>query len=167
MRATLAAAEALSNRQKFFHWPLEFPEVFTEGGFDVVLSNPPWERVKLQEQEFFAARDARIATAPNKAARAKLIRDLPNSNPSLYDEFAAALRASSAASTFMRQGGRYPLTGRGDINTYAIFAEMATDRKNERTSGIIGSDRNRNRRNHEAVFRFARQGRAVGGPGWI
>ena len=56
-------------QNKFFHWPLEFPEVFAAGGFDVLLSNPPWERVKLQEQEFFAVHDARIANAANKAER--------------------------------------------------------------------------------------------------
>src|SRR5262249_46675851 len=37
----------------FFHWPLAFPDVFLRGGFDVVLGNPPWERIKLQEKEFF------------------------------------------------------------------------------------------------------------------
>ena len=36
-----------------FHWELAFPHVFARGGFDVVLGNPPWERIKLQEQEFF------------------------------------------------------------------------------------------------------------------
>jgi hypothetical protein len=36
----LAAHEA--RRLRFFHWPLEFPDAFAEGGFDVVLSNPPW-----------------------------------------------------------------------------------------------------------------------------
>ena len=35
----------------FFHWPLEFPDVFECGGFDVVLGNPPWERIKLQPEE--------------------------------------------------------------------------------------------------------------------
>ena len=52
-----------------FHWPLEFPDVMATGGFDVVLGNPPWERIKLQEQEFFAAREPEIAQAPNAAAR--------------------------------------------------------------------------------------------------
>ncbi|MBI4516860.1 MAG: hypothetical protein HY699_13705 [Deltaproteobacteria bacterium] len=126
----------LSTRYRFFHWPLEFPEVFAEhslsasprlpvsaSGFDVVLSNPPWERVKLQEQEFFAARDAAIATAPNKAARARLIRDLLQRNPPLHREFVEALRAAAGASAFLRHSGRCPLTGRGDINTYAVFAE--------------------------------------------
>ncbi len=61
-----ASADVLSQQQSFFHWKLEFPEVFENGGFDVVLSNPPWEQVELKEQEFFAARDARIARASTK-----------------------------------------------------------------------------------------------------
>ncbi len=121
----LGLAESLAVRQRFFHWPLEFPEVFADGGFDCLLSNPPWERVKLQEQEFFAARDARIATAANKAARAKMIRALPDENPALYAEFVQALRGASGSSSFMRHSGRFPLAGRGDINTYAVFAELA------------------------------------------
>src|SRR5206468_2849843 len=60
----------LSERYHFLHWHLAFPDVFHLpnlgkpenenagwcGGFDVVLGNPPWERVKLQEQEWFATR---------------------------------------------------------------------------------------------------------------
>jgi hypothetical protein len=52
---------------------LAFPEVFERGGFDVVLGNPPWERIKLAEQEFFALCNAEIAQAPSKADRQKLI----------------------------------------------------------------------------------------------
>ena len=121
----LGQGVAIAEHQRFFHWPLEFPEVFADGGFDVILSNPPWERVKLQEQEFFAARDAAIALAPNKAARSRLIRELKERNPQLHREFVDALRAAAGASSFMRHGGRFPLAGRGDINTYAVFAEMA------------------------------------------
>lgn len=119
------AAAVLSGREHFFHWPLEFPEVFAEGGFDAVLSNPPWERIKLQEQEFFAARDASIATAPTKAARSRLIQDLPRTNPELYAAYQEALHAAEAGSQFLRHSGRFPLAGRGDINTYAVFAELA------------------------------------------
>ena len=46
------------------------------GGFDCVIGNPPWDRIKLQEQEFFAARDPDIAAAPNKAARGKSLIDV-------------------------------------------------------------------------------------------
>lgn len=134
----ISRARVVSKLQRFFHWPLEFPEVFGEGGFDVLLSNPPWERVKLQEQEFFATRDARIATAKNKAARAKLIQQLPKDNPPLHREFVEALRAAGGASTLLRGGGRFPLTGRGDINTYAVFAELASSAINgQGRAGLI------------------------------
>jgi hypothetical protein len=116
-------ATTLALRQPFFHWPLEFPEVFAAGGFDVVLSNPPWERIKLQEQEFFAARDPRIATAANKAARSLLITELIQKNPALHAEFIDAVHAADCVSKFLRQGERFPLTAKGDINTYAVFAE--------------------------------------------
>lgn len=47
----------------------------------MVIGNPPWERIKLQEQEFFASRSPEIATAPNKAARERLIKALANAAP--------------------------------------------------------------------------------------
>ncbi|RVJ45857.1 restriction endonuclease [Sinorhizobium medicae] len=115
-----------------FHWPLEFPDVMQRGGFDVVLGNPPWERIKLQEQEFFAARSPQIAGA-NKATRERLIKALEKAHEgsaerALFDAFIAAKREAEATSEFVRicgeDGGRFDLTGRGDVNTYALFAEL-------------------------------------------
>lgn len=120
-----AAAISTSLTNEFFHWPLEFPDVFNDGGFDVVLGNPPWERIKLQEKEFFETRDRQIADAPNKAARDRLIRALPDANPVLAEEFSEAVHQSESVSRFVRGSDRFPLTGRGDINTYSIFAETA------------------------------------------
>lgn len=40
--AVVATLDALRRRHEFFHWWLEFPEVFEHGGFDVVVGNPPW-----------------------------------------------------------------------------------------------------------------------------
>ncbi|MCB2051808.1 MAG: type II DNA modification enzyme, partial [Novosphingobium sp.] len=113
-----------------FHWFIEFPEIMErDGGFDVVVGNPPWERFKLQEQEFFAARSPAIAGAPNKAERQKLVDALQMADPvsadgRLWLEFVFAKRTAEAASEFARSSGRYPLTGRGDVNTYALFAEL-------------------------------------------
>lgn len=97
------------------------------GGFAVVLGNPPWERVKLQEQEFFSSRDPAIAGAPNAAARKRAIAALKDTNPALLAEFREASRKAEGESHLMRNSGRYPLCGRGDINTYAVFAETARD----------------------------------------
>ena len=106
-----------------FHWELAFPDVFARGGFDVVLGNPPWERLKLQEQEFFAKREPSIAKARNAAERKKLIAALPATDPVLWQDWTRATRLAQGQSHFARQSGRYPLCGKGDINTYALFAE--------------------------------------------
>ena len=58
-----------------FHWPLEFPEVFAAGGFDVVLGNPPWEVMQLSEEEFFAQHMSDIAGLKG-AARKRAIASL-------------------------------------------------------------------------------------------
>lgn len=123
-------AKQTSAKVGAFHWFIEFPEIMeNDGGFDVVIGNPPWERIKLQEQEFFAARSPAIATAPNKAERQKLIDALEKADPDsadgrLWRDYVFAKRTAEAASEFARSSGRYPLTGRGDVNTYALFAEL-------------------------------------------
>ncbi|EKE96446.1 Eco57I restriction-modification methylase domain-containing protein, partial [Tolypothrix sp. PCC 7601] len=118
------AANKLAEDKHFFHWPLEFPEVFEQGGFDSVLGNPPWEKIKLQEKEFFASHSAEIANAVNKAAREKLIKELPKKNPVLAQAFEEAKHDAEAQGKFIRESGKFPLTAVGDINTYAVFAEI-------------------------------------------
>lgn len=140
------AIEEASRRARMLHWPLVFPEVFAKGGFDCILANPPWERIKLQEEEFFASRHPDIAAALNKAERGQRIAWLGegmlarNLHPEmefdtreceaeqrLYAEFITARRTAEATSLYAHvngdEGGRYPHTGVGDVNTYALFAE--------------------------------------------
>lgn len=126
----------LADHYGFFHWHLQFPQVFARGGFDVVLGNPPWERVKLQEQEFFASRSEEIAKAGNAATRKRLIANLPEVDPQLWQEWSAASRKAEGESHLIRQSGRYPLCGKGDVNTYAVFAEH--NRKSIGPSGRAG-----------------------------
>jgi hypothetical protein len=120
---TTKTVSDLAEQYRFFHWHLQFPQVFAKGGFDVVLGNPPWERVKLQEQEFFASLSEEIAKAANAAARKKRIAKLPEENPQLWQDWCAASRRAEGESQVIRQSNRYPLCGKGDVNTYAVFAE--------------------------------------------
>ncbi|HEY0149567.1 MAG TPA: N-6 DNA methylase [Allosphingosinicella sp.] len=131
-----AAAVDAAGVARALHWPLAFPDVMVaRGGFDVVLGNPPWERIKLQEQEFFAGTE--VADAPNAAARSRMIDALATAtlasgepdlrSRALHAAFQIAKRVAEAMSLFARvpgdQGGRYRYTGTGDVNTYALFAE--------------------------------------------
>ncbi len=145
-QGALAVAQAACVEASVLHWPLAFPQVFANGGFDCVLGNPPWERIKLQEEEFFATRNRDVTEAKNKAERSQRIQWLSEgmlaknlfpqlehapheceTEQRLYAEFISARRTAEAASVFAHvkgdDGGRYPLTGVGDVNTYALFSE--------------------------------------------
>lgn len=129
----IANATKRARDARAFHWSLEFPDIMSAGGFDVVLGNPPWERIKLQEKEFFAASYPEIANAKGKSARESKIKQLESASVGsleriLFDAFQQAKREAEASSEFVRipekDGGRFPLTGAGDVNTYALFAEL-------------------------------------------
>jgi len=148
----VALAVPLAEEVGFFHWELEFPQIFDRevrseksevrsqetspshfslptSGFDVVLGNPPWERIKLQEQEHFADVVA-IRDAANKAARVKMIaawRGGDDRQRTRIAEFDAAKYRAEAESRFIRASERFPLTAVGDVNTYALFAEHSRD----------------------------------------
>ncbi len=121
----------------FFHWCLEFPEIFQDGGFSCVLGNPPWEMLQVAEKEFFAARDARIANAKKASIRKQLIKELPSNNPQLLQEFKTAKYDANAQNRFIRESSRFPLTAVGKLNTYSIFAE--TIKKLINNHGIAGA----------------------------
>jgi len=113
----------LAQQYRFFHWHLAFPQVFDQGGFDCILGNPPWERVKIQEKEWFAERNPEIAKADNAATRKRLIESLVSRIPELYLQFVEALRQAEGESQLLRNSGLYPNCGHGDVNLYAVFAE--------------------------------------------
>ncbi|MCX5373914.1 DNA methyltransferase [Streptomyces sp. NBC_00103] len=139
---TRAEIKHLRNQYSFFHWHLEFPEVFSvpengqgvspatgwAGGFDSVVGNPPWDSVDFREQEFFAQRAPEIAEASRASVRKDMIEALKKSPDTLplYRDFEAGKRKMYAESHFLRRSGRVPLTGQGNLNTYSVFTE--TDR---------------------------------------
>jgi len=127
--AKRAAAARLAASTPLLHWRLGFAQVFARGGFTVVLANPPWERLKLQEEEYFAARAPAVADARNKAERERAIKALAgcalgSPERQIHDDFIVAKQQAEAGSLFCH-GPRYPLTGTGDVNTYALFAETS------------------------------------------
>lgn len=115
--------EQISSQYHFFHYHLEFPEVFEKGGFDCLLGNPPWEKINFKDEEFFITRSPEIANARNKAERKQLIEELPTKSPQLFEEYLSAKRWNDSLSIFFRDSGAYPFTGVSRVNLYSIFSE--------------------------------------------
>ena len=125
-------AGSVAVRERFLHWEAAFPGVWRnwqnmhpEGGFDAVIGNPPWDRIKLQEVEWLATRDSPLALAPTAAARRTGIQRLREQGDPLADEFDAAKQRADELGQLVRGSGHYPLLGRGDINLYSLFVERA------------------------------------------
>ena len=125
-------ATSIARRESFLHWEAAFPGVWSgwqdyrpEGGFDAVIGNPPWDRIKLQEVEWFATRDPELARAPTAAARRAGIRQLRRQGAPLAAEFDAAKARADKLGRLVRASGHYPLLGGGDINLYSLFVERA------------------------------------------
>ncbi len=149
--ATIHGVDRLAAQYRFLHWHLAFPDVLRlprkdqtpqntqagwSGGFDVVLGNPPWEQTELAEKEWFAASRPDIASAANAAARRKMIAVLRNSDPHLHAAWMAVSRQTQAERHLLNNSGRYPLCGRGRINTFSVFAE--TNRLILNSTGRVG-----------------------------
>jgi hypothetical protein len=116
----------IAGEQRFFHWHLEFPDVFDGSageGFDCVLGNPPWEQVELKEEEFFAVRAPDVLAGGTGAERKRRIEALAQTDPALYQAFVEARLEYDRERKFLQNSGRFPLTGRGRTNLYSVFAE--------------------------------------------
>lgn len=150
---TLNQVKQLAETHGFFHWELEFPDVFHApgSGFDAILGNPPWETMKPSSQEFFSNYDALFRTYGKQEAvkqQARYFRERPDLER-LWLDTNAALKALNnwvhhAASPFGEAMDHSPwarrLTvpdgyadpehpfryqGGGDPNTYKLFLEMS------------------------------------------
>jgi len=133
----------LADEEHFLHWEVAFPGVWRDwesgapqDGFDAVIGNPPWDRMKLQEVEWFAARRPEIARAQRAADRKRMIRELVESGNPLAGDYEKARDRAEAAARVAREAGQYPLLSRGDVNLYSLFVERAF--RLIRKDGVVG-----------------------------
>lgn len=142
-RELLAEARELVAEENFFNWQVAFPGVWDnwedeelQGGFDAVIGNPPWDRMKLQQVEWFAARKREIAMAQRASDRTKMIKQLQEDGDPLAKAYDKASARAANGTRMARKGGDFPLLSGGDINLYSLFVERAM--KLIKPQGLIG-----------------------------
>lgn len=127
----------------FLHWDIAFPLLWstteggaTEGGFDALVGNPPWDRMKVQEVEWFAERKPEVAKAVRASDRKAMICELERCSDPLWNEYVDARENAEIAVRVARESGDYPLLSGGDINIYSLFVERAAALVHPR--GMVG-----------------------------
>lgn len=128
----------VARANRFFHWCVEFPEVFADGGgFDVMCGNPPWDKLQMEDEKWFVGKDDSIVNAANQAARNKKIEQLKETNPALYHEYVSARESVASQSKYIKSSGRFCLTNRGKIELSSLFAEVCTEFSKEAWGLVI------------------------------
>src|SRR5262249_50023483 len=92
-------AEMLARNLRYFHWEMEFPDVFTpeRSGFDAILGNPPWEVMKPVSQEFFTEYDPLYRTYDKQTAlrhQQQMFASIPGVK-NAWDDYNAIFKAMS------------------------------------------------------------------------
>ncbi|MFI1794663.1 Eco57I restriction-modification methylase domain-containing protein [Streptomyces olivaceoviridis] len=136
----------LSREYRFFHWHLEFPDVFNvpddssatvgvdpvtgwAGGFDCVLGNPPWDKVDFKDQEYFSIVEPSLAKLSGHKRRAEII-EWSRENPVEAERYQAARRRVKSSFHFLGASGAYPQLRKGlavkgvnSLQTDQLFTE--------------------------------------------
>lgn len=115
--------QAYKDAYRFFNWELEFPEVFVPGevqGFHVIVGNPPWDKTKFLDPDFFSQYRSNYRSMTNSQkdqVQADLL-DKPHIRKR-YDDDKAWVQAVNE-----HYKAAYPLNaGSGDGNLFRFFVE--------------------------------------------
>ena len=102
----LAMARAVAQERRFFHWELEFPDVFTAGqpGFDAMLGNPPWETMQPNSKEFFSNYDPLYRAFGKQDALSKQL-DYFRASPQLEVDWITYVAGFKAFANWMNFAG--------------------------------------------------------------
>lgn len=129
------AFQEVKERERFFHWELEFPEVFLDEenpGFDAVLGNPPWDKILPNRHEFYGQYDVLIRAFTGSDLDRR-IEELHGRSPRLAQEFEAYRDRINTIAAVLTRGGDYRFheweiegkTTGGHQDAFKFFVERA------------------------------------------
>ncbi|MCD6450083.1 MAG: hypothetical protein J7L34_06220 [Thermotogaceae bacterium] len=131
-------AKKISEEEGFFHWKLEFPDVFESGGFDAVIGNPPWDVQELKEKEFFSGKNFDVVFAGTGDERKRKIKELETKKPSLHKDYLRNLLLQDFRNSYIRYRKMFLFTTIGKLNLYSLFAELFLKlRKESGRAGVV------------------------------
>ncbi|HHO9027862.1 TPA: hypothetical protein ACRYB7_004266 [Klebsiella pneumoniae] len=123
----LAIVDALKKQHRFFHWDLEFCDLFAErGGFDLMLGNPPWLKVEWQEAGVLGDYEPEFVLRKLSASKLATLRaDTFNDIPALEAAWRSEYEGCEGMQNFLNAQQNYPVLRGVQTNLYKCFLPQA------------------------------------------
>ena len=125
--ARVAVVEAIAEQRRFMHWELCFADVLLQnGGFDLILGNPPWLKVEWNEAGILGERNPVFAVRKISASDlAKLRAEAFEQFSSLQADWTDELQEAEGTQAFLNAVQNYPLLKGVQTNLYKCFMPLA------------------------------------------
>ncbi|WP_323889323.1 class I SAM-dependent DNA methyltransferase [Aeromonas veronii] len=123
----LALVEQIANVQRFFHWDLEFCDLFSDrGGFDLMLGNPPWLKVEWQEAGVLGDYEPEFVLRKLSASNLVKLREQTFERiPALENAWRAEYEGCEGTQNFLNALQNYPVLKGSQTNLYKCFLPQA------------------------------------------
>lgn len=125
LEGTWTSVQAYRDQHRFYHWPLEFPDVLGPAGiagFSATVGNPPWDVLQPSSQEFYTNYDPDFRKYKKQEA-VKVIRRLHEEHPNIAAKWEAYESAFHEASSYFKEPLAYSSLHKGKIDLYKAFLE--------------------------------------------
>lgn len=123
----LKVVDALRKQHRFFHWDLEFSDLFAErGGFDLMLGNPPWLKVEWQEAGVLGDFEPEFVLRKLSASKLVTLREQTfNHIPELEAAWRSEYEGCEGMQNFLNAQQNYPVLRGVQTNLYKCFLPQA------------------------------------------
>lgn len=123
----LQLVDKITRAQRFFHWDLEFSDLFAErGGFDLMLGNPPWLKVEWQEAGVLGDFEPEFVLRKLSASKLNTLREQTfNQIPALEAAWRSEYEGCEGTQNFLNALQNYPVLKGTQTNLYKCFLPQA------------------------------------------
>ncbi|MFJ9601637.1 class I SAM-dependent DNA methyltransferase [Streptomyces althioticus] len=132
----VGVARDVAERQGFFHWELEFGQVFARGGYDMQVGNPPWVRPRWLEAPVLAELNPWFMLSDKPGAEEWRIAKQNTLSPIGLRFYLEELASYAGTLTSLGSTATYPELANTQPDLYRAF--MARTWGNNRRDGFVG-----------------------------
>ena len=138
----LKIANEIAGKQRFQHWELEFADIFDDqGGFDLIVGNPPWIKLSWNEQNILCESNPLLAVKKTSAAEVTKIRDNELQNQTVLKTYFEEYVSLAGMQNYLDSKQNYAELAGQQSNLYKCFIPKAFNLGNEYSvAGLLHPD---------------------------